>query len=380
MPAVRGIRSHKPGITARRAGYVIYIYIVHASTIASGQSQRGIGCGGRAQFGLIAAGEAVQSAGIDWSPRLRERTGVVTGSALGGQGMEDEAFAELYLRGRSRVHPLMIPRIMANALASHISMQYGITGHAYTVSTACSSANHAIGQSFWMIRDGLIDAALAGGSEAPFSFGNLKAWEAMRVVSPDTCRPFDKNRAGLSLGEAAAIMVLEEMEAAKNRGAKIYAEVIGFGMNSDAYHITAPSEEGEGAVRCMELALKDAGIGKDQIGYINAHGTSTMADVIETKAIKHVFGERAYRIPVSSTKSMTGHLLGAAGGIEAVLSILALHHGILPPTVNLDNPDPACDLDYVPHRARPASINVVLSNSFGFGGVNACLLFKKPEA
>jgi 3-oxoacyl-[acyl-carrier-protein] synthase II len=193
-------------------------------------------------------------------------------------------------------------------------------------------------------------------------------------------RPFDKDRDGFVLGEGAGVVVLEELEHARRRGVRIYAELIGYGMNSDAYHITAPSEEGEGAVRCMELALKDAGIGKDQVGYINAHGTSTMADAIETKAIKQVFGERAYRIPVSSTKSMTGHLLGAAGGIEAVFSVLALHHGILPPTINLDHPDPACDLDYIPHRARPAAVTVALSNSFGFGGVNACLLFKKPGA
>jgi len=181
------------------------------------------------------------------------------------------------------------------------------------------------------------------------------------------------------LGEGAGVIVLEELEHARRRGVRVYAEVIGYGMNSDAYHITAPSEEGEGAVRCMEMAIGDAGIAKDQINYINAHGTSTMADVIETKAIKQVFGDRALRIPVSSTKSMTGHLLGAAGGIEAVFSILAIHHGIMPPTINLDHPDPECDLDYVPHTARPAAVNVVLSNSFGFGGVNACLLFKKPE-
>jgi 3-oxoacyl-[acyl-carrier-protein] synthase II len=181
------------------------------------------------------------------------------------------------------------------------------------------------------------------------------------------------------LGEGAGVIVLEELEHARRRGVRVYAELIGYGMNSDAYHITAPSEEGEGAVRCMELVIGDAGIAKDQVSYINAHGTSTMADVIETKAIKQVFGERAARIPVSSTKSMTGHLLGAAGGIEAVFSILAIHHGILPPTINLDHPDPECDLDYVPHKARPAPVNVVLSNSFGFGGVNACLLFKKPD-
>jgi 3-oxoacyl-[acyl-carrier-protein] synthase II len=193
-------------------------------------------------------------------------------------------------------------------------------------------------------------------------------------------RPFDKDRDGFVLGEGAGVVVLEEREHARRRGARMYAELIGYGMNSDAYHITAPPEEGEGAVRCMELALKDARLAKDQIGYINAHGTSTMADAIETRAIKAVFGERAYRIPVSSTKSMTGHLLGAAGGIEAVFSILALYHGTLPPTINLETPDPACDLDYVPNKARPAAIQAALSNSFGFGGVNACLIFRRADA
>jgi 3-oxoacyl-[acyl-carrier-protein] synthase II len=210
-------------------------------------------------------------------------------------------------------------------------------------------------------------------------FAAAKALSFRNDEPAKASRPFDKDRDGFVLGEGAGVVVIEELEHARRRGARIYAEVIGYGMNSDAYHITAPPEEGEGAVRCMELALKDAGIGKDQVGYINAHGTSTMADAIETKAIKTVFGEQAYKIPVSSTKSMTGHLLGAAGGIEAVFSILAIHHGMLPPTINLDNPDPACDLDYVPHKARPVALTVALSNSFGFGGVNACLLFKKPQ-
>jgi len=193
-------------------------------------------------------------------------------------------------------------------------------------------------------------------------------------------RPFDKDRDGFVLGEGAGVVVIEELEHARRRGVRMYGEIIGYGMNSDAYHITAPPEEGEGAIRCMELALKDAGINRDQIGYINAHGTSTMADAIETRAIKRVFGEQAFRIPVSSTKSMTGHLLGAAGGIEAVFSLLTLFHGILPPTINLDNPDPACDLDYVANKARPAAVTTALSNSFGFGGVNACLIFKRLDA
>lgn len=227
---------------------------------------------------------------------------------------------------------------------------------------------------------------VAGGTEAAITplgvagFASAKALSFRNDEPTRASRPFDRDRDGFVLGEGAGVLVLEELDHARRRGARIYAEVIGYAMNSDAYHITAPPEEGEGAVRCMELALKDAGVAKDQVGYINAHGTSTMADAIETKAIKQVFGEQAYRIPVSSTKSMTGHLLGAAGGIEAIFSILAIHHGLLPPTINLEHPDPACDLDYVPNQVRSASPSVALSNSFGFGGVNACVLFRRMDA
>jgi 3-oxoacyl-[acyl-carrier-protein] synthase II len=226
---------------------------------------------------------------------------------------------------------------------------------------------------------------VAGGAEAAVTplgvagFAAAKALSFRNDAPTKASRPFDKDRDGFVLGEGAGVVVIEEREHAIRRGVRIYGEIIGYGMNSDAYHITAPPEEGEGAVRCMELALKDAGISREQIGYINAHGTSTMADAIETRAIKQVFGEQAYRIPVSSTKSMTGHLLGAAGGIEAVFSILALFHGMLPPTINLEAPDPACDLDYIPNKARPSAIQVALSNSFGFGGVNACLIFKRVD-
>ncbi len=328
------------------------------------------------QFGLIAAQEAVQSAGVDWYSKLRERTGVVLGSALGGQGMEDEAFAELYMRGRTRVHPLTIPRIMANALASHISMQYGITGPAYTVSTACSSSNHAIGQAFWMIREGLIDAALTGGSEAPFSFGNLKAWEAMRVVSPETCRPFSKFRDGIILGEAGAILVLESKDLAAARGAHILGEIVGFGMSSDAWHITQPKPEG--AAQAMKAALADGRVRPEAVGYINAHGTGTPAnDPSEAAAIKLVFGEHSQKLAVSSTKSMHGHALGAAGALEAVATILSLYHGILPPTANFIEPDPECALDAIPNLPRRAQCEYALSNSFGFGGLNAVVVFRK---
>jgi nodulation protein E len=330
------------------------------------------------QFGLIAAREAVQSAGIDWSARLRERMGVVTGSAMGGQSIEEEAYADLYLRGKTRVHPLTIPRIMANALASHISMQYGITGPAYTVSTACSSANHAIGQAFRMIREGQIDAALAGGSEAPLSFGNLKAWEAMRVVSSDTCRPFSKQRDGIILGEGGAMLYMEAIDSALSRGASVYAEIVGFGMCSDAYHITQPKPEG--AVQAMKAAIEDAGLEPNSIGYINAHGTGTLAnDTSEAKAIRILFGEHSEKLAVSSTKSMHGHTLGAAGALEAVAAVLSLHHGILPPTANFIERDPDCDLDVIPNSPRKTRCEYALSNSFGFGGLNAVLAFRKYE-
>jgi nodulation protein E len=328
------------------------------------------------QFGLIAAQEAIQSAQIEWSSRLRERMAVVTGTALGGQGMQDEAFAELYLRGRTRVNPLSIPRIMANAAASHISMQYGITGPAFTLSTACSSANHAIGQAFWMIRGGMIDAALAGGSEAPFSLGNLKAWEAMRVVSQDTCRPFSKSRNGIILGEGGAMLVLESRDLAVARGAFIYGEIVGFGMSSDAYHVTQPKPEG--AAQAMKMALMDAELRPEMIGYINAHGTGTQAnDSSEVAGIKAAFGTHARNLAVSSTKSMHGHALGAAGALEAVATVLTLRQGILPPTANFIEQDPQCDLDVIPNMPRKASCEYALSNSFGFGGLNAVLAFRK---
>lgn len=327
------------------------------------------------QFGLIAAQEAIDSSGIEWSPALCERTGIVTGSAMGGQTTEDEAFSELYLRGKQRVHPLSIPRIMSNALASHLSMKLGITGPAYTVATACSSANHAIGQAFWMVRDGIIEAAITGGSEAPLSFGSLKAWEAMRVIAHDTCRPFSRFRDGIILGEGAGILVLESRERALARGAAVLAEIIGFGMSSDAYHITQPKPEG--AARAMKAALEDAGLRPESVGYINAHGTGTTAnDSSEASAIRSVFASRSVRLAVSSTKSMHGHALGAAGAIEAVATILSLRHGVLPPTANFIEADPECDLDVIPNVSREASCEYALSNSFAFGGLNAVLAFR----
>lgn len=329
-----------------------------------------------AQFAVIAAREAVCDAGVEWTAHLRENTAIVTGACVGGQSTEDAAFMEVYGLGRNRVHPLTIPRIMANAGASHISMELGVTGPGFTVSTACSSASHAIGQAFWMVRSGSAEMAITGGSEAPFSFGILKAWEAMRVVSPETCRPFSKDRQGMILGEGGAMLVLEPLDSARARGAVIHAEIVGFGMSSDACHITQPSADG--AARAMRSAMSDARLDPAQIRYINAHGTATIAnDTTETAAVHKVFGSHSDRLALSSTKSMHGHALGAAGALEAAATVLALENNILPPTANYSQPDPECDLDPVPNQARPAEIEYALSNSFAFGGLNAVLVFGK---
>jgi nodulation protein E len=329
-----------------------------------------------AQFGVVAAREAVNAARIDWTPELREETAIVTGSCVGGQTTEDEGFVNLYRNNIPRVNPLTIPRTMENAAASRISLELGIVGPTYTVSTACSSSNHAIGQAFWMVRSGAVRMAIAGGSEAVFSLGFLKAWEAMRVVSPDTCRPFSRDRRGLILGEGAAMLVLEPLESAVARGATVYGEIAGFGMSSDAYHITQPSPEG--AARAMRGALADGALQPEDIDYINAHGTgTTINDATETAAIRKVFGAHADRLAVSSTKSMHGHTLGAAGAIEAVATLLALRDGVLPPTANYNEADPACDLDVVPNVSRPASMEFALSNSFAFGGLNAVVAFRR---
>jgi len=329
-----------------------------------------------AQFAVIAAREALSDAGIEWTPELRESSAIITGSCVGGQATEDIGFYNVYKMGQTRVHPLTIPKTMANAGASHISMEFGITGPSYTISTACSSASHAIGQAFWMVRSGMAPLAITGGSEAPFSYGILKAWEALRVVSPDTCRPFSRDRSGMILGEGGAMLVLEPLEAARARGARIHAEIVGFGMSSDACHITQPSANG--AARAMRAAVCDAHLMPEAIGYINAHGTGTLAnDVTETSAIRTVFGPHADRLAVSSTKSMHGHALGAAGAIEAMAAILALRDGFLPPTANYSQPDPECDLDVVPNTSRTAQVEYALSNSFAFGGLNAVLAFRR---
>jgi nodulation protein E len=329
-----------------------------------------------AQFAVIAAREAVTDSGVEWTPELRESAAIITGSCVGGQSTEDIGFQDIYKLGRNRVHPLTIPKTMANAGASHISMEFGIVGPSFTLSTACSSAAHAIGQAFWMVRSGAADLAITGGSEAPFSVGILKAWEAMRVVSPDTCRPFSKDRHGMILGEGAAMLVIEPLDAARARGARIHAEIVGLGMSADAGHITQPSAAG--ATRAMRAALRDAGLAPEAIGYINAHGTGTSAnDPTETAAIRAAFGAHADRLAVSSTKSMHGHALGASAALECVATALALRDGLLPPTANYREPDPECDLDVVPNEARAVEVEYALSNSFAFGGLNAVLALRR---
>jgi nodulation protein E len=328
-----------------------------------------------AQFSVVAAREALRDSGVELTPEMRELAAIVCGSAVGGQAALEAGFEDLYVQGRGRVHPLTIPKTMANAGASQISMDLHLSGPAYTVSTACSSSNHAIGQAFHLVRDGRAEIAVTGGSEAPFTIGLLKAWEAMRVIAPDTCRPFSKDRRGMVLGEGGAMMILEPLERAQARGARIYAEICGFGMSSDAHHLTQPTVDGP--TRAMRAALRDAALQPEQIGYINAHGTGTPGnDPVETSAIREVFGPHADKLGISSTKSLHGHALGAAGALEAVATVLALHHGILPPTANYNERDPECDLDYVPNHARVAQVEAALSNSFAFGGLNAVVAFR----
>src|SRR5271157_649298 len=320
-----------------------------------------------AQFAVIAAREAVQDAALEWTPSLRSDAAVITGACVGGQCSQDEGFVNLYRLNRNRVHPLTIPRTMANAGASHISMEFGLTGPGFTLSTACSSAAHAIGLAYWLVRSGSAPIAVTGGSEAPFSLGLLKAWEAMRVVSPTTCRPFCRDRNGMILGEGGAMMVLEPLEAALARGAKIYAEMIGFGMSSDASHITHPSTEGPSLA--VQRALADGGIEPARVGYINAHGTGTdVNDPTEAAAIRQVFRSHTDQIAVSSTKSMHGHALGAAAAMEAAATVLGMHHRVLPPTANFTEIDPAIHLDVIGNQARPAEVEYAISNSFAFGG------------
>jgi nodulation protein E len=327
-------------------------------------------------FGIVAAREAVTDSGIEFDDALRDRTGVITGNCLGGKTTEGDLYKKLYSEGQQRFPPTTIPRAMANAVSSHVSMEFGLTGANFTTSTACSSSNHALGQAFWLIRQGTLDAALAGGSEAPLCYGNLKAWETMRVVSTDTCRPFSKDRTGMILGEGGAMFMMEELEAARARGARIYAEICGFGMSADAHHLTMPLAAG--ASKAMREALSDGGLRPEQIGYINAHGTATQAnDPMESEAIRMVFGDHTDNIHVSSTKSMHGHTLGAAGAIEGAATVLGLHKGVLPPTANFNEPDPECNINVIANEAVDAEPEAAISNSFAFGGLNAVVAFKR---
>jgi len=329
-----------------------------------------------AQLAVAATREAIAHSGIEFTPELRENSAIITGSCVGGQGTENQGFYDVYKMGKTRVHPMTIPKTMANAGASAISLEYGITGPSFTIATACSSSAHAMGQAYLMIRAGMCDFAISGGSEAPFSYGLLKAWEAMRVVSPTVCRPFSRDRNGMILGEGAAILTLESLDHATARGATPIAEIVGFGMSADAHHITQPSSEG--AAKALRVALKDAGIGPEQVGYVNAHGTGTNAnDATETRAIRLALGCYAEKVPISSTKAMHGHTLGAAGAIESTAAILALTNGFVPPTINFNERDPECDLDYVPNQARCAEFEYAVSNSFAFGGLNAVLAFRR---
>ena len=328
------------------------------------------------QFGLVAAREAVSDSGISFDGEAGERAATIIGSGVGGQTTLDNSYYAIYAEKKTRVHPFTVPRLMINAATSHITMEHGINGPAYSIASACSSANHAMGQAFLMVRSGMVDTAVTGGAEATITVGTMKGWEALRVMANDTCRPFSKGRTGMVLGEGAAVFVFETLENAKARGAKIYAEVVGHGLSSDAMDITLP--DANGAARAISGALKDAGLNPEDVDYVNAHGTGTAAnDVTETRALKQVFGDLASKFAVSSTKSMIGHALGGAGALELAAVVLGMRDGIAPPTANYQEPDPECDLDYIPNEAREMEINVAISNSFAFGGLNAVVALRK---
>ncbi|MCG8428424.1 MAG: beta-ketoacyl-[acyl-carrier-protein] synthase family protein [Chromatiales bacterium] len=329
------------------------------------------------QFALIAAHEAITDAQLS-TTALRDSAAII-GTGCGGKETDEQTYCKLYRDNRKRVHPLTIPRGMPSAAASQVSMQLGIAGPVFTVSSACSSTNHAIIQAVQLIQSGMVDCAVSGGTDAPFTYGLLKAWEAMRVLASDTCRPFSVDRSGLVLGEGAGMVVLESLESAQRRGATIHAEIAGVGMSADAGHITDPSPEG--ATRAMAMALNMSGMAPTDVHYINAHGTGTQAnDVSETEAIRTLFGDYADRLLISSTKSMHGHALGAAGGLELIAGVLAMKNSFVPPTINYLGESEGCDLDYVVNQGREAAIDVALSNSFAFGGLNSVLLLKSFPA
>jgi 3-oxoacyl-[acyl-carrier-protein] synthase II len=337
-------------------------------------------------YAVAASQMAVDDAGFKVTPENADGVGVYIGSGIGGLPAIEAFHKVLLEKGPDRVSPFFIPMVIINLASGQVSMRLGARGPNSCAVTACATGNHCIGDAFRLIERGDADVMVAGGAEAAITplcvagFASARALSTRNDQPERASRPFDKERDGFVLGEGAGVLVLEELELARRRGARIYVEIVGYGMTADAYHITAPPEDGHGAVRCMRRALEDAALSPDAIEYVNAHATSTMADRIETSAVKQVFGDHARRLAVSSTKSMTGHLLGAAGGVEAVFSVLAIHRGILPPTINQEVPDPECDLDYVPNVARRAEVHTVLSNSFGFGGVNACLIFSRCTA
>ena len=327
------------------------------------------------QFALVAAAEAVAQSGLTFEGELAERSGVVLGNSGGGLTTQDESYRAVYELGKNRVHPFTVPRLMANAACGHLSIEHGLRGPSFTVSTACASSNHAMGQAFALVRSGVAPAMLTGGSEAMLCFGGIKAWEGLRVMSPDGCRPFCATRAGMVQGEGAAVFVFEERGRAMARGAEILAEVSGFAMCSDAGDVVTPSREG--AMRAIGGALRDAGIAPEEVGYVNAHGTGTAAnDRTECAAIRGAFGAHADRLMVSSTKSMHGHLIGGTGAVELLACIMALRDGVIAPTIGHVAPDPECDLDVVPNVAREAGVTVALTNAFAFGGLNAVLALR----
>jgi 3-oxoacyl-[acyl-carrier-protein] synthase II len=339
------------------------------------------------QYAVAASQMAVDEARLDVPFVRPDRVGVIVGVGIGGLESLEAAYHHFAAQDVRKVSPFFIPKLIPNMAPGHIAMRYGARGPNYATTSACASGAHAIGDAVLYIRDGRQDVMLAGGAEAPICLIGVGGFTAMRALATGfndeptrASRPFDRRREGFVVAEGAGMLVLEALEHAQARGVPILGEVAGFGATCDAYHMTQPSPGGEGAAECLAQALTDAGVGVETVGYINAHGTGTpFNDEAETSAIKRVFGEYAARLPVSSTKSMTGHLLGAAGAVEAIYTILAVSRGMVPPTINLDEPDPACDLDYVPHRAREATIDVALSNSFGFGGTNVCLALRRPS-
>ncbi len=336
------------------------------------------------QYGLAAAVLAMEDSGLAIDDGNRERVGVITGCGMGGLPTIEQYHAVYLERGPRRITPFFIPRVIPNMASGHISMRFGAKGPNLALSTACAAGTHAVGEAYRHIVHGDCDAAITGGTESvicPLAVGGFSSMKALSTRNDDPAgasRPFDLERDGFIIGEGAGMLVLEELESARKRGAKIYAEMAGYGLSSDAFHIAAPPEDGEGAARCMAMALRDSGLNPDDIDYINAHGTSTpLNDRCETQAIKTVFRDHAHRLAISSTKSMTGHMLGAAGGIEAAFTALSLYHQLVPPTINLEHPDPACDLDYVPGTAREMEIRAAMSNSFGFGGTNGVVIMKR---